>query len=250
MLLSGKIAVVTGAGNGIGSASARLYAEHGADVALLDLDREGLERTAAAIRKLGRRALPIEVNLLEPDAVRAAFARIKSELGPVDVLLNNVGQSARDKASNFANSDPTSWDFILSICLRTTILCSHQVVKDMIARKTGKIVNISSDTAYLGAKSSAAYAAAKGGVMAFTRTLAKELAPDGVTVNSVAPGPTRTRAMELLPADIVTKQNAEIPMGSVCEPEDIANAVLFFSSPMSRLVTGQTLMVNGGRCMI
>jgi NAD(P)-dependent dehydrogenase (short-subunit alcohol dehydrogenase family) len=250
MLLNGKIAVVTGAGNGIGSTSAQLYAEHGADVALLDLDREGLERTAAAIKKLGRRALPIEVNMLDPEAVRAAFARIKSELGPVDVLLNNVGQSARDKASNFANSDPTSWEFILSICLRTTILCSHQVVKDMIARKTGKIVNISSDTAYVGSKSSAAYAAAKGGIISFTRTLAKELASDGVTVNSVAPGPTRTRAMELLPPNIVAEQNAEIPMGSVCEPEDIANAVLFFSSSMSRLVTGQTLMVNGGRCMI
>lgn len=249
MWLEGRIAVVTGAANGIGSATARMYAAQGADVALLDRDAAGLARTREAVEKLGRRALAIEVDLLQTDPVVAAFATIRETLGPVDVLLNNVGQSAREKASTFRDSTLESWEFMLSICLRTTILCTHQVVADMQDRKRGRIVNISSDSAFIGSKSSAAYAAAKGGVIGFTRSLSRELAADGVTVNSVAPGPTKTLANELLPPALVAKSLSEIPMGAMCDPEDIAHAALFFSTDQSRFITGQTLIVNGGRWM-
>lgn len=249
MLLNDKIVVVTGAAHGIGRATAIKLAGEGAHVALFDLDEAGLTETANIVGVAGGRTLCTPVNLLQEDAVTAAFQRVRSALGPVDILVNNVGQGAREKASSFAASSKDSWDFLIAICLQTTIMCSHQVVADMQARKRGKIVNISSDSAMIGAKASAAYAAAKGGVISFTRSLSRELAADGINVNAVAPGYIRTRALELLPASLSRKALAETPMGMFGEPEDIANAVLFFASDMSRYVTGQTLIVNGGRWM-
>lgn len=251
MWLKDQVAVVTGAASGIGRAVATQYAKEGARVALLDIDAEAVQSAANALAREGAvMALPIAVDLLDEVQVQQAFRRIAEEVGPVDVLLNNVGQSARENASTFRRSQSSSWDLMLSICLRTAIVCTHQVIGAMQDRRRGRIVNISSDAAYIGSRSSAAYAAAKGGVIGFTKSLAQEVAADGVTVNSVAPGPTRTRAAQLLPPAIVEQMLKGIPMGSMCEPEDIANAVLFLSTEQSRFITGQTLMVNGGRWML
>jgi NAD(P)-dependent dehydrogenase (short-subunit alcohol dehydrogenase family) len=208
-----------------------------------------LDDAAYAVRAAGGTCLPIKVDLMAEQPVIDAFATVRDAYGPVDILVNNVGQGAREKASSFAASEKASWDFLIGICLDTTILCTHQVVADMQARKSGKIVNISSDSALIGAKASAAHAAAKGGVISFTRSLARELAADQINVNAIAPGYIRTRALELLPRNMSEKALGETPMGRFGEPEDIANAVLFFASDMSRYVTGQTLIVNGGRWM-
>jgi len=249
MLVKDKIAVITGAAHGIGRACAKALAENGARVALLDLDEAALGSAVAEIGRDPSRLLPVTVNMLDAEAVVAAFDRVKASLGPVDILVNNVGQGTREKASSFQVSQADSWDFLFSICLKTTILSTHQVIADMQARKSGKIVNISSDSAYIGAKASAAYAAAKGGVISFTRSLSREVAADHVNVNSIAPGYIKTRAMDQLPKELSAKALTETPMNMFGEPEDIANAVLFFSSEMSRYVTGQTLIVNGGRWM-
>ncbi len=250
MWLEGKTTVVTGAAGGIGRACAAAYARSGGRVALLDLDNAALDEVASDLRSAGAQVLPVEVDLMSTSDVQNAFAQIERAFGPVDVLLNNVGRSARSGASTFRNSREQSWDEMIGICLKTALVCTHQVIGSMQDRRYGRIVNIASDAAYIGSLSSAAYAAAKGGVIGFTHSLAREVAGDGVTVNSVAPGPTRTRAARELPADVVDRLVKGIPAGAMCEPEDIANAVLFLSTDQSRYVTGQTLMVNGGRWML
>ena len=243
----GKVAVVTGGANGIGRASARKFAQEGARVAVLDIEDGPLAETTSLITEAGGEALAMTVDLLDRKQIVEAFARIEREFGPVDILLNNVGQTARERASEFWNSDPEVWDFVVGISLMTTLSCSRQVVPSMRERRSGKIVNIASDSPIAGDHGIADYAAAKAGVMGFTRSLARELAPFGVNVNSVCPGGTNTRGPRRLPKETFDRALAAIPMGRMCEPEDIANGVAFLASEDSRFVTGQALVINGGR---
>ena len=248
--LQARIAVITGAANGIGRASALRLASEGADIALLDLDAAGLERLAGEVRALGRRALPIAANCAEPAAIAASFARVRAELGEPDILLNNVGQSARDRMTEFSSADLSTLDFMLDVNLKSCILCSRQVVEQMRARRSGRIINLASEAAFNGAPLCWDYAAAKGGVVGFTRALARELAPFMVTVNAVGPGLTRTRAMDELPQSVIDAVCAKIPNNTINEPEDIAASIAFFASDDARHVTGQTLLVNGANWML
>lgn len=249
MAVTGKIAAVTGAGLGIGRAAAVRLARDGADVALLDRDAGALADAAQAVAAEGRRALVVVADLLDESAIVEAFARIRRDFGPVDVLLNNVGQSARERAVPFWEASTDIWDFTISICLRTTMICTRQVVNGMRERKLGRIINMSSEAAFYGHDTTIDYSAAKAGVIGFTRALAGSLAPHHITVNAVCPGLTRTRVMDQLPAERVRALAEAIPMGFVGEPEDIAAAVSFFASEGSRYITGQSLLVNGGRWM-
>lgn len=243
----GRIAVVTGGANGIGRASVLRFAEGGAAVAVLDIEDDPLAAVSEEIRAFGVRALPIKLDLTDRRQIQAAFERIGRELGPVDILLNNVGQTARERATEFWCSEPEVWDFVIGVSLMTTIACSRQVVPGMRERSYGKIVNIASDSAIIGDRSMADYCAAKAGVMGFTRSLARELAPYKVNVNAVCPGATKTRGPLRLPKEALERALAGIPMGEMCEPEDIANGVAFLASEASRFVTGQALVINGGR---
>jgi len=244
-----RITAVTGAANGIGRAIALRLAADGDSVALLDVDQTGIEAVSAEIRALGRASLAIPVDLLDRSAVTAAFACVSAALGPVEVLVNNVGQSARDKAAPFWEAGADLADFMLRICLNTTMDCCREVVAGMRGRRSGRIVNIASDSAFIGSKSSAAYAAAKAGVIGFTRSLSRELAEFGVTVNAIAPGYIRTRAMDQLSARFVEQAIAETPLQRLGEPDDVAHAAAYFASHQAGYVTGQTLIVNGGRWM-
>ncbi|WP_342641491.1 SDR family NAD(P)-dependent oxidoreductase [Rhodoligotrophos ferricapiens] len=243
--LTGRLAVVTGAANGIGRASAIHLARNGADVVLIDIHKEGLESGAEEIRKLGRTAHPMRVDCTDNSEIIEAFKRIDQDIKPVDILLNNVGQSAREKASEFWCSEPETWDFILKLNLYTAMTCSRQVVPGMRERRSGKIISIASEAAYMGSQGVADYAAAKAGIIGLTRALARELAPFHVNVNAVCPGPIRTAAADRLP--IWEQYLKETPMGFAGEPQDIANVVVFFASDQSRYITGQSLIVNGGR---
>jgi NAD(P)-dependent dehydrogenase (short-subunit alcohol dehydrogenase family) len=248
--LERKVAVVTGAANGIGLASALRLARDGASVALLDMDETALQIAAEELRAYGQQALPIPLDCTDPRRVPTAFKSIRNDLGPVDILLNNVGQSARERMSEFSRSDLATLDLLLDVNLKSCIFCSRQVVDDMRQRRSGKIINMTSESAVNGSPRCWDYSAAKAGVIGFTRAVARELAPFNINVNAIGPGPVRTRALDRLPTSLLETIVSGIPMGRVGEPEEIANAVAFFASAQSDFITGQTLLVNGGNWML
>jgi NAD(P)-dependent dehydrogenase (short-subunit alcohol dehydrogenase family) len=248
-LSAARIAVVTGAAHGIGQATALRLAEDGFDLALIDMDAIGLDVTRAGVHGKGRSAWAWAVDCTDAKALSGAFAEIDRH-GPVHVLFNNVGQSARERASEFWRSEPEVWRFVLEVSLVTTMHASRLVVPGMRERKAGRIINMSSDAAFVGDTGLADYAAAKMGVIGFTRALARELAPFQVSVNAVAPGAIRTRAHDRLPPATIDRIRAAVPMGYVAEPADVAHAVSFLASDGARYITGQTLLVDGGRWMV
>ncbi len=248
--LSGRIAVVTGAANGIGRASALRLAREGADLVMVDREADALAEVSAAVEAGGRRALAITADWTDPAAVGGAFARARERFGRVDVLFNNVGQSARERASEFHLSAEDTWRFVIEISLLTTMRATRLVVEEMRARRSGRIVNMSTESAFYGDVGFVDYAAAKMGVIGFTRSLARELAPFHVNVNAVCPGAIRTRAHDRLPREVIDKVRNSVPMGFVAEPEDVAGVVAFLASDDARYVTGQSILIDGGRWMV
>ncbi len=243
----GRVVIVTGAAHGIGRAMALGFAAEGADVALLDRDGAALAATAEAARGHGRRVLAIEADLLERAALVESFARMGRDFGPPHTLVNNLGQTARERFSLFSDAPAEVLEFVLDISLHAALHCARQVVGGMKDRRAGRIVSISSDSALNGDLGCVDYAAAKAGILGFTRALAREMAPYGVTVNAICPGPTNTRAMQQVPKEAFERARLAVPMQAICEPEDIAHAALFLASSRARFITGQTLVVNGGR---
>jgi NAD(P)-dependent dehydrogenase (short-subunit alcohol dehydrogenase family) len=244
------VALVTGAANGIGRASALALAAAGADVGLIDIEGGPLDEVAREIRALGRRAETRVVDCTNAALMADAVSAIVGALGPVEVLFNNVGQSARAKASMFLESEEETWRFVIEVSLLTAMRTSRLVAPAMVERGRGRIVNMSTESAFYGDVGLVDYAAAKMGVVGFTRSLARELAPHGVRVNAVCPGAIRTRAHDRLPPEVIDKVRNSVPMGFVAEPADVANVVVFLASDAARYVTGQSLLIDGGRWMI
>ena len=248
--LSGRIAVVTGAANGIGRASALRLAREGADLAVVDREGEALHAVGRAIEELGRPALAITADWTDAVAVGEAFAAIRRRFGRIDILFNNVGQSARERASEFHMSEEETWRFVIEVSLLTTMRATRLAVEEMRARKSGRIVNMSTESAFYGDVGFVDYAAAKMGVVGFTRALARELAPYQINVNAVCPGAIRTRAHDRLPVEVIDRVRTSVPMGYVAEPEDVAGVVAFLASDDARYITGQSILIDGGRWMI
>lgn len=248
--LAGKIALVSGAANGIGRASALRLAREGADLVVVDREGDPLRGVVRAIEGAGRRALSITADWTDAAAVRDAFAGARRTFGCIDILFNNVGQSARERASEFSLSQEDTWRFVIEISLLTTMRATREVVEEMRARRSGRIINMSTESAFYGDIGFADYAAAKMGVVGFTRALARELAPFRVNVNAVCPGAIRTRAHDRLPAEVIDRVRNSVPMGYVAEPEDVAGAVAFLASDDARYITGQSILIDGGRWMI
>ena len=247
--LKGSIAVVTGAASGIGRASALRLAADGATIGLLDLNDDGLAETQALIEAQGEEALSVRTDLLDRDDISNAFERIRKELGPVDVLFNNAGGSARAGTRSFPNASPEQWDEVLTLNLRAVGDCTREVVKGMKERRRGRIISTSSEQAFRGGPGFTDYSAAKAGLLGFTRSLALEMAPYGVTVNAICPGVIRTGLTDRMPKERIEASIATIPMGRIGEPEEIAHAVSFFASPGASYVTGSYLLVTGGRTL-
>lgn len=238
---------MTGAAHGIGAATVRRFLAEGAQVAAIDREADGF---AAEFGSAPPDRLLTVVGDCTDAAVLADFHRkTLQRFGPVDILFNNVGQSGRERAAPFHDSDEEVWRFVLEVSLMTTMRMSRLVVAAMRERG-GRIINMSSDAAFVGDAGLVDYATAKMGIVGFTRALARELAPQGVTVNAVAPGAIRTRAHDRLTAAVIDRIKATTPAGFIAEPEDVAGTVAFLASDDARYITGQTLLIDGGRWMI
>lgn len=248
--LEGRLAVITGGANGIGRATALRFAAEGANLALLDLEADGLAATAELARQAGATVLTITGDCTDEALVVDAFKRIYAECGFVDILMNNVGQSARERASEFYASSSEVWRFVLNVSLMATMIASRQVVPAMRDAGRGKIVNVASNAGLAGEVGLSEYAAAKMGVIGFTRSLARELAPFTVNVNAICPGVTRTRVLERISDEILDRIRQSIPLGFFAEPADIAAVVAFLASDDARYMTGQSVVVDGGRWMV
>jgi NAD(P)-dependent dehydrogenase (short-subunit alcohol dehydrogenase family) len=248
--LEGKIAVVTGAANGIGRASALRFAAEGANLAIFDLLGDELAATKEKAEAAGAKVMTIVGDCTNEEFVAESFKQIYTDFGFVDILMNNVGQSARKRASEFYASNSEVWRFVLEVSLVSTMISSRQVVPQMREAGRGKIVNVASNAGLAGEIGLSEYAAAKMGVIGFTRSLARELAPFKVNVNAVCPGVTKTRIIDNISDEILDKIRQSIPLGFFAEPEDIAAAAAFLASDDARYMTGQSMVVDGGRWMV
>lgn len=251
--MSNRVALVTGGAQGIGQGIALTLGEHGHRVAIADLNLEAAQATADRIAEAGGSALAVRTDITDTASVQAAVKTVTEELGPVEIVVNNAGW---DDFMKFVDTDEDFWDRILDINFKGALRVIRTVVPGMIERGFGRVVNIGSDAGRVGSSLEAVYSGAKGGIIAFTKTLAREVATKGVTANTVCPGPTDTPALRKF-ADS-SGQDADkvlagmvrgVPMKRLAQPADVAAAVAFFASDAAGYITGQTLSVSGGLTM-
>ena len=250
--LRDKVVIVTGGGGGIGGATCRRFAEEGARVAVFDIDMAAAERAAARCGEAGGTARAFACDITDHAAVVQAVAAAEAAFGPIGVLVNNAGW---DVFRLFRDSKPGEWRRLIDINLIGALNMHHAVLPGMLARRAGRIVNIASDAARVGSSGEAVYAACKAGLLGFSKTLAREHARHGITVNVVCPGATNTNLFAEYkkgagnPEKLDEAFRRAIPMGRIGEPEDLPGAILFFSSDDAAFITGQVLSVSGGLTM-
>jgi 2-hydroxycyclohexanecarboxyl-CoA dehydrogenase len=249
--LDSKIAIVTGAGQGIGRAIAIKLAAEGASVAVTDVNEATAKDTAETIAggEPAGRALAIRTDVTSRESVAAMIEQVRQEFGRIDVLVNNAGW---DKVGPFTDSDPADWDRIIAINLYGVLNSCHAVLPIMVAQGSGTVVSLASDAGRVGSSGEAVYAAAKGGIIAFTKTIAREMARYQVTANCVCPGPTDTALLASAFGDNTKLRESlarAIPLRRLGQPADLANAVAFLASDEAAFITGQTVSVSGGLTM-
>lgn len=239
----GKTVVITGAGSGIGKATALRFAAEGANLVLNDLPgQQGIEAVAQEVRAVGADCLLRLGDVSNPETVKGIFAG----LACVDVLVNVAGYL---REVPFTEMTDDAWDHMIRVHLYGTFYTCREAVPLMISQKHGRIINISSDLGQLGCEQLTHYSAAKGGIIAFTKSLARELAADGILVNSVAPGGTITPLVEQLGPSYIVEESAKYPLKRLGQPEEIAAVILFLASDEASFMTGQVVGVNGGGVM-
>ena len=247
-----KTIVVTGGGGGIGGATSLRFGKEGGRVAVFDLNLEAAEKVVAQIRAEGGTAQALLCDITDRASVNAAVAATEEKLGPIDALVNNAGW---DVFKPFTKTEPAQWDKLIAINLIGALHLHHAVLPGMAARKAGRIVNIASDAARVGSSGEAVYAACKGGLVAFSKTIAREHARHGITVNVVCPGPTDTAMFADYkegagnPEKLMEAFMRSIPLGRIGQPQDLPGAILFFASEDAAFITGQVLSVSGGLTM-
>ena len=250
MVLKNQVALVTGASSGIGRATAEAMAKQGARVAVNYLKNfKGAEHAAETIRAGGGEVMTVHADVTSSAEVHSMVAAVRQQWGRIDILVNNAGDLIARRT--LADMTEDYWDQIMALNLKSAFLCVKSVWEEMAARKSGCIINVSSIAGRNGGGlGAAAYAAAKGGLLTYTKGLAKELAPYGVRVNGVAPGVIRTPYHERYsPPDLFQKFIATIPMGRAGKSEEVADVMVFLASPAARYITGETIEVNGGQLM-
>ena len=243
--LAGKVVLITGAGRGMGQAFAQRLTEEGARVAVTDVDEKSALETAAELDG----AAGFRLDITNAAEVTATVDEIAGVLGPVDARVNNAGW---DQLSPFLDTDEDLWDRIIDINLRGPIRMTKAVLPGMVERRGGRVVNISSDAGRVGSTGEAVYSACKAGIIGFSKTVAREVARYGITVNSICPGPTATPLLESMVGDhekLIESLKRGIPLGRLGAPDDVAGAVAFMVSDDAGFITGQTLSVSGGLTM-
>jgi 3-oxoacyl-[acyl-carrier protein] reductase len=244
MKLDNKIAFVTGAAQGMGAAIVRQFVEQGALVYAADINAAAIE---ASVAEYGDRARAVVCNVMDEASVQAAVQRISDEAGRLDVLVNNAGTGSVD---SFLDTPVENWDRVIGVNLKGTFLCAREAARLMVAKETaGTIINFSSTAAVTG-EGPSHYVASKAGVMGLTRSLARELAPSRIRVNTIVPGPTDTPMMAGIPDEWMQAMIAAIPLGRLCQPDEVARVAVFLASDDASFITGQNITVNGGSAFI
>ena len=250
--LQNKTVIVTGGGGGIGGATCRRFGEAGSRVAVFDINLESAAKTAADISQAGGVAQAFRCDITDHEGVKAAVAAAEAALGPISILVNNAGW---DIFRLFKDTTPADWQKLIAINLTGALNMHHAVLPGMLERRHGRIVNIASDAARVGSSGEAVYAACKAGLVGFSKTIAREHARHGITVNVVCPGATNTALFADYKKGAGNPEKLEeafrraTPMGRIGEPEDLPGAILFFASDDAAYVTGQVLSVSGGLTM-
>lgn len=242
----GNVALVTGAARGIGRAIAEKLAAEGADLALCDLKADWLGDTAEAVKAAGHRAECYSVDVSNSEGVNGAVSAVLKDMGKVDILVNNAGITKDTLMMRMSESD---WDAVMAVNLKGTFLFTKALTRPMMKQRSGAIVNIASIIGLIGNAGQCNYAASKAGVIALTKSSAKELAPRGVRVNAVAPGFISSKMTDALSEEVRSQMLANIPMGRFGEPADVAKVVAYLASDDATYITGQTLTVSGGMVM-
>jgi 2-hydroxycyclohexanecarboxyl-CoA dehydrogenase len=251
MDLKNRVAIVTGAGGGIGRAIAVRFAALGVNVVVADIKPEGARETVSLVERTGAKGLALNTDITSFAQVQEMAKAALNAFGKVDILVNNAGW---DKMEPFVKNSPEFWDKVISVNLKGPIHCTRAVLDPMMERKYGKIINISSDAGRVGSTGEAVYSACKGGIIAFTKTMAREMARYQINVNCVCPGATDTPLLAEITggetgAKIIEAMVKAVPFRRLAKPDDIAGAVTFLASDEASFITGQTLSVSGGLTM-
>lgn len=246
MKLKDKVALITGGARGIGREIAITFAREGADIVVADVNLEATQKTAAEIEALGRKALALEMDVTDLAKVEAGVNKILDKFGKVDILINNAGIT---KDNLILRMSQVEWDAVINVNLKGTFNCIKAVSRPMIKQRSGKIVSIASIIGLMGNPGQANYAASKAGIIALTKTVAKELSSRNINANAVAPGFIQTDMTASLPENVRAKMLEAIPLGKLGMPLDVANVCLFLASEDASYITGQVITVDGGMVM-
>jgi 3-oxoacyl-[acyl-carrier protein] reductase len=244
--LKDKVVIITGSARGIGFSIAEDFARNGAISVILDLNQEDVDKAVQKIDDLGYRAIGFAANVTDVDAIATVFKEIISQLGRIDVLINNAGITKDGLIMKMKESD---WDAVIAVNLKGTFVCSQKVCRYMLKQRSGSIINIASVIGIMGNAGQANYAASKGGIIALTKSTAKEFASRGIRVNAVAPGFIKTEMTEILSQEVVDKYSEAIPLRRMGLPKDVADLCVFLASDEANYITGQTINVDGGLIM-
>lgn len=246
MRLEGKVALVTGSGRGIGREIALVFAKEGADVVIWDVNAADAEKTAKDIEVLGRKALPGQIDVTDFTRVEEGINKILDKFSKIDILVNNAGITRDNLLMRMSEAD---WDLVIKVNLKGTFNCTKAVTRPMLKARGGKIINIASIIGIMGNAGQANYSASKAGIIALTKTTAKELASRNITANAVAPGFIDTEMTRKLSVETRAKMLEMVPLARMGKPEDIANLCVFLASSDAEYITGQTIVVDGGMVM-